>query len=199
MVRQESLEFNKSAQAERTSIVSEDGKFTASFTSAGRLKVDAELTVKDIQIGAVELKDDVTDRRQNVVDDGTNNAAVITANLLPLPTGAATSTKQLSNDHDVNVSNMIPAVETGLSTSAKQDLLLTELEKKADLTETQPVSNVFNADVKIELNYNTYDELIWIYKTLDGTLYTRNVTDDDYVGGTTVGDITRTKTFFAWS
>ena len=37
-----------------------------------------------------------------------------------LPSGAATSAKQLADGHNVAVSNMIPAVETGLATSAKQ-------------------------------------------------------------------------------
>jgi len=37
-----------------------------------------------------------------------------------LPSGAATSAKQLADGHNVAVSNMIPSVETGLATSAKQ-------------------------------------------------------------------------------
>lgn len=37
-----------------------------------------------------------------------------------LPTWAATSAKQLADNHQVTVSNMIPAVETGLATSVKQ-------------------------------------------------------------------------------
>ena len=94
----------------------------------------------DIQIGAVEIKDGETDARAKVKTDGTDNAQVVTQNSQPLPTGAATSAKQLANDHDVNVTNMIPAVETGLATSTNQDSLLTELQLKADLTETQPVS-----------------------------------------------------------
>ena len=37
-----------------------------------------------------------------------------------LPTGASTSVKQLADNHNVTVSNMIPAVETGLATSTNQ-------------------------------------------------------------------------------
>ena len=37
-----------------------------------------------------------------------------------LPSGASTSAKQLADGHNVAVSNMIPAVETGLSTLANQ-------------------------------------------------------------------------------
>lgn len=39
-----------------------------------------------------------------------------------------------------------PAAITGFATEAKQDSLLTELEKKADLTETQPVLSTFDTD-----------------------------------------------------
>jgi len=80
----------------------------------GSIDVNAELEVKDIQIGAVEIKDGETDARQKVKSDGTDNASVVTQNTQPLPTGAATS--------------------------AKQDTLITELQLKADLTEIQPVS-----------------------------------------------------------
>jgi len=55
-------------------------------------------------------------------------------------TGFATSVKQLADNHQVTVSNPTADPETGLATSAKQDILLTELQLKADLTETQPVS-----------------------------------------------------------
>lgn len=39
---------------------------------------------------------------------------------LPLPSGAATSDKQLPNNHNVTVSNMIAAVETGLAKASNQ-------------------------------------------------------------------------------
>ena len=91
------------------------------------LPVSATLVVGDIEIGAVEIKDGTTDTRQKVKTDGTDNASVVMQNTQPLPTGASTAVKQLANDHDVNVSNMIPAVETGLATSAKQDTIATAL------------------------------------------------------------------------
>ena len=59
----------------------------------------------------------------NLKADPTNNNALYTDSTVSssaLPTGASTSAKQLPNDHDVNVTNMIPAVETGLATSVKQ-------------------------------------------------------------------------------
>jgi len=48
--------------------------------------------------------------------DGSGVTQPISATALPLPEGAATSAKQLANDHDVNVSNQI----SGFATSAKQ-------------------------------------------------------------------------------
>lgn len=44
------------------------------------------------------------------------------------------------NVAEVTASNEVKVIQTGVATSAKQDLLLTELQAKADLTETQPVS-----------------------------------------------------------
>ena len=67
----------------------------------GSIDVNVELEVSDIQIGAVEIKDGITDVRQTVKTDGTDNAAVVIANVLPLPTGAATSIKQLLDGHNV--------------------------------------------------------------------------------------------------
>lgn len=72
----------------------------------------------------------------------------VSAATLPLPSGAATSAKQLADGHEVKlpasqISTLTPpAAITGFATSAKQDTLLTELQLKADLTETQPVSAV---------------------------------------------------------
>lgn len=47
-----------------------------------------------------------------------------------LPEGAATAAKQLPDGHNVAVSNMIPAVETGLATSAKQNDVIDEISNK---------------------------------------------------------------------
>jgi hypothetical protein len=61
-----------------------------------------------------------------LVNLGSNNDVTVTgtvsvSNMIPaVETGLATSALQLPNDHDVTVSNMIPAVETGLATSALQ-------------------------------------------------------------------------------
>ena len=87
----------------------------------------------DIEIGAVEIMDGTTDDRQKIKTDGVDNAAVVTQNSQPLPTGASTSIKQLPNDHDVNVSNMIPPVETGLATESKQDEIITELQSTKNI------------------------------------------------------------------
>ena len=81
-----------------------------------RLKVnsDGELPVNleasDIEIGAVEIKNSTDDTRATVGANG------------------------------LNVDVQASALPTGASTSAKQDTLLTELQLKADVTETQPVS-----------------------------------------------------------
>jgi hypothetical protein len=47
-----------------------------------------------VNLGPVEVKDPDVDRRLRVKNDGTDNAAVVTANALPLPAGAARETKQ---------------------------------------------------------------------------------------------------------
>lgn len=55
------------------------------------IRTTASLVIEGpLDLGVVELKDPVSGVRVNVKFDGTNNAAVITANVLPLPTGAAT-------------------------------------------------------------------------------------------------------------
>jgi hypothetical protein len=47
-----------------------------------------------VNLGPVEVKDPDADLRLRVKNDGTDNAAVVTANALPLPAGAARETKQ---------------------------------------------------------------------------------------------------------
>ena len=64
-----------------------------------------------------------------------HNVTVLNPTVAP-ETGLAKENKQLPDNHQVIVSNQI----TGFSTATKQDDLLTELQKKADVTETQPVS-----------------------------------------------------------
>jgi len=60
---------------------------------------------------------DTFDKHNRAVEE---NTQPISAVALPLPSGAATSAKQLADGHNVAVSNMIPAVETGLATAANQ-------------------------------------------------------------------------------
>lgn len=48
---------------------------------------------------------------------------------------------------------------------------------------------------KTKLHWNSNDELIWISYEYAGEEYRQAVTDTDYTGGITWGDITRTKTF----
>ena len=59
-----------------------------------RLSSGVTLDPGTINIGSVNIKDPATSLESNVVNDGTNSALVITANLLPLPSGAATSAYQ---------------------------------------------------------------------------------------------------------
>jgi len=64
------------------------------------LPTDASTESKqDDLITELKLKADLTETQP------VSNAS------LPLPSGASTSLKQLANDHDVNVSNMIPFTE----------------------------------------------------------------------------------------
>lgn len=65
-----------------------------------------------------------------------------------------------------------------------------------------PILDTFSPEkqnIKTEFNYNSTDELIWIYQTVNGIIYEMQVTDDSYSGGAAKGDITRTKTFNSWS
>jgi hypothetical protein len=96
------------------------------------ISIDAE----EINLNTDELEDNqVNGSQKTQVVDGSNtnvdfatsakqlpdNHQVEVSNMIPaVETGLATSAKQLADGHNVNVSNMIPAVETGLATSAKQ-------------------------------------------------------------------------------
>lgn len=71
------------------------------------------------------------------VNIASDQVVPVSATALPLPTGAATSVLQGTGNTSLS------SIDTKLSsqaTAAKQDLLLAELQLKADLTETQPVS-----------------------------------------------------------
>lgn len=103
-----------------------------------KLKTDATLTAGTINILETHITDPNTDTPVDVESDGINNAMVVKQNSQPLPTGAATS--------------------------AKQDTLLTELQLKANLTDTQPIEMVLHQytgnlnalDAVLEINADNY-------------------------------------------
>jgi len=124
------------------------------------------LTASDIQIGAVEIKNSTDDTRATV---GANGLHVDVQSSV-LPSGASTSANQTTGNSSLSsidgkvpvlgqalaassipvilpsatIATLTPpAAITGFATSTKQDTLLTELQLKADLTETQPVSGTF--------------------------------------------------------
>jgi len=86
-------------------------------------------------------------------------------------TGLATEAKQLADNHQVTVSNQISVAD--LATDAKIDLLLAELQLKADLTETQPVSVTgisFPAGLATEAKQDVITELIKTLNELNARL-----------------------------
>lgn len=93
----------------------------ASTVVGGRVQVDAELSVSDIEIGAVELKDADTDTRVKVKSDGVDNAVVVTQNSQPLPTGAATEAKQ--DVGNASLDSIDANIDTPLSTRASEATL----------------------------------------------------------------------------
>ena len=130
------LDVNASTRASEATLsaAKADLDLLASTVSGGKVQIDANLTVSDIEIGAVELKDGATDTRVKIKTDGVDNALVITQNSQPLPTGAATSTKQDTGNTSLssidskvvsadtgNVTIISSSLPTGASTSAKQD------------------------------------------------------------------------------
>ena len=102
----------------------------------------------------------------------------VSASSLPLPSGAATSAKQLPNDHDVTVSNQI----TGFATSAKQDDLITAVQlditkaineinfdlNASAFSETTNLTGDYILD-NIEFNFSTEEEKTITVKTTTGT------------------------------
>ena len=67
--------------------------------------IDVTLLNGDIEIGAVEIKDGESDTRQKVKTDGVDNAAVVTQNSQPLPTGAATSDNQTNGTQEARITD----------------------------------------------------------------------------------------------
>ena len=102
-------------------------------STTNKLPVEATFTTGDIQIGAVELKNATFDDRVAVINTApTTEFGVVTRNIpsgtqvvsaasLPLPAGAATSAKQLPDNHQVTVSNQIdqPIEEGGTMVANK--------------------------------------------------------------------------------
>lgn len=78
----------------------------------------------DIQIGAVEIKDGITDTRASVGADGLQVEVKKSA----LPIGGATEAKQLPDNHSVTVSNPTADPETGLA----KDTILTDGSQKSN-------------------------------------------------------------------
>jgi hypothetical protein len=86
------------------------------LTTDGRLPVDTTIDIGDIEIGAVEIKNSTDDTRATVGANG----LYVDVRASVLPTGAATSAKQLADNHQVTVSNIAStpvisgfALETG--------------------------------------------------------------------------------------
>ena len=94
------------------------------MTYTGRQYQRADDTAPPIETNpAVVEMDDDTDVQVIRIDTGTGTTPTPASTSNPVPTSVQSS-----------------ALPSGAATSAKQDLLLTELQAKADLSETQPVS-----------------------------------------------------------
>lgn len=105
--------------------------------ASGEVAVRTQLTVQDIHIGQVELKDGETATFGKIKSDGTDNALVVTQNTQPLPTGAATEATLATIDADtsslagcvdgteVQVDVVSSALPTGAATETKQDDTIT--------------------------------------------------------------------------
>jgi len=99
-------------------------------------------------LGAVDETAPVTDtassglngRLQRIAQRLTSLIALVPGSLGQKVMASSFAVTIASDQSDLPVSIGSIALPTGASTSAKQDLLLTELQLKADLTETQPVS-----------------------------------------------------------
>ena len=103
--------------------------------------------------------------------NGTANVTDVDVVSSALPSGAATSAKQLPDGHNVAVSNMIPAVETGLATSAIQ----TDGTQQAKVKETVPTDATKN-NSSTALLYDGNGDLQYIDETISGTTYRTTLT-----------------------
>lgn len=75
------LEHDDDSNARRSLLVDENGN---PINADHRLKVDAELEVGSVTIGAVELKDHDSDTRADIQSDGINNVLMVGANNLDI-------------------------------------------------------------------------------------------------------------------
>lgn len=139
---------NQTNGDQKTQIVDGAGNVISSTGNALDVNIKTPITV-DVSLS--NTNDDVlvygfdgtSNKKIKVASDGSisindgGNSITVDAISLPLPTGAATDTLQTTGNSSLS------SIDTKLSsqaTAAKQDLLLAELQLKADLTETQPVS-----------------------------------------------------------
>lgn len=112
------------------------------------LKVDASVTVGNINIAETHITDSATDLPADVVSDGTNGALVVKQNSQPLPTGAATSAKQdtsngllttIEANQDTGNASLATIAAVDFATATKQDTgnnSLIALESKDFATQT---------------------------------------------------------------
>jgi len=119
-------------------------------------------TTMDIQIGAVEIKDGLTDIRAKVKSDGVDNAQVMVQNNQPLPTGAATSSKQDDMIAAIGSSSSSVVITKAISETG-YDL------NTAAFSETTNISSDFILD-NIEFNFSTEEEKTITITSSEGTV-----------------------------
>jgi hypothetical protein len=136
--------------------IESDGTKNALFVQAN------DLDIRDLASGSDSVA---------AVQSGTWNITNVSGTV-SLPTGAATSAKQLADGHNVAVSNMIPAVETGLATSAKQ---LADNHNVVVTSAPSTVVTATNLDIRDLTNVS---DSILIYGSDDGGTTKRVVKTD---------------------
>jgi len=113
----------------------------------GEVAVRTGLTVEDIEIGAVELKDAGSDTRAKVKTDGTDNALVVTQNSVPNPSNldVALSTRLKPADTLTKVStvdtitNVVKSNVTDSSGTALRNVIITGTEKALAVSMSQDI------------------------------------------------------------
>lgn len=76
--KQEAEQADLTAKAKKALLVSADG---TAISNANKLPVEAEISVGDIEIGAVEIKNATDDTRATVMSDGSQNALAVLDNV----------------------------------------------------------------------------------------------------------------------